>query len=77
MLTEETTPNIQVQVDPSVKQAFLRSVADTSLVHKSTVFKDTSVHIENSVIGKNVTLGSNVKIKNCVILQSVIILDDV
>lgn len=55
----------------------MKRVIDSSLIHKSISFKDTSCQIDNSVIGRNVSLGSNVRIFNCVILNSVSISDNV
>lgn len=62
MLTEDSTPNFNSQADPSVQQAFLKRVIDTSMIHKSIAFTDTSCQIDHSVIGRNVSVGSNVRI---------------
>jgi hypothetical protein len=54
ILTETSTPLFKQIADPTVQQAFLRRVIDSSLIHKTIEFKDTSCQIDNSVIGRSV-----------------------
>jgi ADP-glucose pyrophosphorylase len=49
---------------------------ETSIIHKSTQFRDISCQIDRSVIGSNVIIGTNVKIQNSVVLNDVVVKDN-
>ena len=76
MLTEDMAASFGTEEEQATQQAFIRQVTNNSLIHKSTLFKDTSCQIVNSVISKNVQIGSNCKISGCVILSNSVIGDN-